>query len=204
MTNILKYGTYIMGVEVETRKLDTLQAYTPCVFISNHQDNFDIFLGSYAIPDRTVSLGKRSLIYMPIFGIFYWLSGNILIDRSNKKKAHQTMDEAAKAIKGRNTSVWIMPEGTRSRGRGLLPFKKGPFLTAIKAGVPIVPVAFSNYVGKLDFNKLYAGKILIEALPPISTEGKTIDDVNTLRDMAFQSLNDAINRLDHELKQSRE
>lgn len=199
MSRVLQLGKIIMGVKIEMRNRASMDQYRPCVFISNHQDNFDIFPGAYAIPDRTVSIGKRSIIYIPFFGIFYWLSGNILINRKNKRSAFDTMDDAAKAIKSQNLSVWIMPEGTRSRGRGLLPFKKGPFITAIKAGVPIVPVAISNYVGKLDFNKWDAGKIIIEVLPGISTEGKTMNDALALKDEAHAVLSAALKRLDLEL-----
>lgn len=199
MTDILKHGLKIVGVEVEVRNKASMNQYLPCVFISNHQDNFDIFMGASAIPERTVSIGKKNLIYLPIFGLFYWLSGNILIDRKNKRSAFDTMDEVAKSIKAKNTSVWIMPEGTRSRGRGLLPFKKGPFITAVKAEVPIIPVAVSNYVGKLKFNKWHAGKIIIEVLPAILTAGKTIDDAIDLKDQAHSALKNAIDRLDAEL-----
>ena len=204
MTNILRHGRKIMGVKIEMRNREIMDQNRPCVFVSNHQDNFDIFPGAFSLSDKTVSLGKRSLIYIPIFGQFYWLSGNILIDRKNKKSAFSTMDAASEAIKEKGISVWIMPEGTRSKGRGLLPFKKGPFITAIKSGQPIVPIAISNYVGKLDFNKWHAGKILIEVLPPISTVGKTIDDVNELKDKAFSMMSAAILRLDHEILNSRE
>jgi 1-acyl-sn-glycerol-3-phosphate acyltransferase len=200
MTKLLQYGRFIMGVKIELRNKAVMDTYLPCVFISNHQDNFDIFPGAFAIPKRTVSIGKRNIIYIPLFGLFYWLSGNILIDRKNKRSAFDTMDDAARAIKAKNTSVWIMPEGTRSRGRGLLPFKKGPFITAVKAGVPIVPVAISNYVGKLNFNKWHAGTIIMEVLPAISTSDKTINDAIDLKDEAFRVLSEAINRLDLEIK----
>jgi 1-acyl-sn-glycerol-3-phosphate acyltransferase len=199
MTNVLKHGLKIVGVEVEVRNRSSMNQHLPCVFISNHQDNFDIFIGASAIPERTVSIGKRNIIYIPIFGLFYWLSGNILIDRKNKRSAFDTMDDVAKSIKGKNISVWIMPEGTRSRGRGLLPFKKGPFITAVKADVPIIPVAVSNYVGKLNFNKWNAGKIIIEILPAISTAGKTIEDAVMLKDLAHKALKDTIDNLDAEL-----
>lgn len=199
MTEVLKHGLKIVGVKVEVRNRESVKQHLPCVFISNHQDNFDIFIGASAIPERTVSMGKRNIIYIPIFGLFYWLSGNILIDRKNKRSAFDTMDDVAKTIKSKNKSVWIMPEGTRSRGRGLLPFKKGPFITAIKAEVPVIPVAVSNYVGKLHFNKWHAGKIIIDILPAISTAGKTINEVNDLKDQCHHVINTAINRLDAEL-----
>ncbi len=65
---------------------------------------------------------------MPLFGQLYWLSGNILIDRKNRTRAFETMAETARKIKEKCLSVWIFPEGTRSRGRGLLPFKLGHFI----------------------------------------------------------------------------
>ena len=173
----------------------------PCVFISNHQDNLDIFAGAMALPPRTVSIGKRDILYIPFFGLYYWLSGNILINRSNKRKAFETMDIAANTIKNKNISVWIMPEGTRSRGRGLLPFKKGPFITAIKAGVPIVPVAWNNYILEgVNLNKWHSGTIIMEALPPIPTAGLTVEDAGMLKDKAFDIMREEIAKLDAEVK----
>lgn len=202
-TRILKYGRYILGMKIELRNGHIMEAARPCVFISNHQDNLDIFAGALALPDRTVSIGKKDIVWIPFFGLYYWLSGNILINRSNKKSAFGTMDIAAKAIREKNISVWIMPEGTRSRGRGLLPFKKGPFITAVKAGVPIVPVAWSNYIKDMNLNKWHSGTILMEALPPIQTSGKTLEDVGALKDEAYELLKNAIAKLDHEVANSK-
>jgi 1-acyl-sn-glycerol-3-phosphate acyltransferase len=198
--NLLSLSRHILGIEFELRNKDLLEKSRPCVFISNHQDNMDIFPGSFSVPKYTVTIGKKSILYIPFFGLFYWLSGNILIDRSNKKKAFETMDIAANAIKNKKISVWIMPEGTRSRGRGVLPFKKGPFLTAIKAQVPIVPVAFSSYTSMIDLNKWKAGKIIIDVRPPISTAGLTLSDVNEIKDQAFHVIAHAVSLLDQELK----
>ncbi len=199
-TNILSFGRHFLGIKIELRNKDILDKYRPCVFISNHQDNLDIFPGSYTVPHYTVTIGKRSIIYLPFFGQFFWLTGNILIDRSNKKKAFETMDEAANAIKNKKLSIWIMPEGTRSRGRGVLPFKKGPFVTAIKAQVPIIPIAFSPYGNNINLHKWNSGKIIVEVLDPIHTQGLTLDNVNEIKDQAFHMIAQAVSRLDHELK----
>ena len=203
-TKILQLGRYILGMKIIVRNRDMMDASRPCVFISNHQDNLDIFAGAYALPARTVSIGKRDILWIPFFGIYYWLSGNILINRKNKRSAFETMDIAAKTIKDKNISVWIMPEGTRSRGRGVLPFKKGPFITAIKAGVPVVPVAWNNYIKDINLNKWHSGTIILECLPPISTEGMTLDNATELKDKAFAIMSEAINRLDQEVARSRE
>ena len=192
-------GPRILGIKIIARNLAIMDTVRPCVFISNHQHNLDIFPGSWSLSKRTVSLGKRSLIYIPVFGIFYWLSGNILINRSNKKSALDTMDIVAKSIKEKNTSVWIMPEGTRSKGRGLLPFKKGPFITAIKAEVPIVSVAISNYVKKINLNRWHSGVIIVEVLPPISTKDFSMETVNDLKDHAFNLMKNKLDQLDAEV-----
>ncbi len=198
--SLIGWGRHLLGVEVELRNEEILDPARPCVFISNHQDNLDIIPGGYTLPKSTVTIGKKSLIYLPFFGQFFWLSGNILIDRKNRKRAFETMDVAANAIREKNISVWIMPEGTRSRGRGLLPFKKGPFITAIKAQVPIVPIAISSYTKHLSLGRWNAGKIIVQVLPPISTIGLQAQDVETIKDQAYQMMKEAIDKLDHEIE----
>lgn len=61
----------------------------------------------------------------------------------------------------------MFPEGTRSRGRGLLPFKTGAFHAAIAAGVPIIPVCVSTTSNKINLNRLHNGLVIVEMLPPI-------------------------------------
>ncbi len=198
-TNLIAYGRKILGIKILVRNAQEFDHHRPCVMVSNHQHNLDIFPGCTAFPDRTVSIGKKSIIWIPFFGLFYWITGNILIDRKNKKMAFEAMDVAAKSIKDRNISVWIMPEGTRSRGRGLLPFKKGPFITAIKAGVPVIPIAISSYVGKLNFNRWHAGTILIEVLPAVVTQGLSVQDANDLKNRVHAMMKIAIEKLDLEV-----
>ncbi|MDD4974993.1 MAG: 1-acylglycerol-3-phosphate O-acyltransferase [Bacteriovorax sp.] len=203
-TDLIAWGHKFLGIEIELRNKEILNPARPCVFISNHQHNLDIFPGCYTLPGNTVTIGKRSIILIPFFGQFFWLSGNILIDRKNKKRAFEAMDVAANAIKEKKLSVWIMPEGTRSKGRGILPFKKGPFITAIKAQVPIVPIAISSYTKHLNLGKWHAGKILIQVLPPISTIGLTPEDANQIKDQAYHLMKETILKLDNEIEKNLE
>ena len=125
------------GLQVEHRFEPNAYNVGPCIYIGNHQNNYDMVTISYMVMPRTVSVGKKSLIWIPFFGLVYWITGNILLDRENRSKAHSTMAELARRIQEDNVSVWMFPEGTRSRGRGLLPFKTGAFHAAIAAGVPV-------------------------------------------------------------------
>lgn len=196
---ILGKGLIILGIELEIRNNHILEK-GPYVIVSNHQENMDVFVGASVIPDKTVSIGKKSILYIPFFGLFYWLSGNILINRKNKKSAFGTMDEAAKNIIEKNISIWVLAEGTRSRGRGVLPFKKGAFVTAIKAKVPIIPIAISSYKDIIDLSKLRAGKIIVDIMPPIDTLNKTMEDINELRILAETKVRNKVAELDRELK----
>lgn len=176
------YGWFIpfLGLKVEVRGLENVKDH-PVVYIGNHQNTYDIFTVSNAVRNNTVSIGKKSLKWAPFFGQVYWLSGNILIDRGNRTKAHGTIGQAAAKIKDKKISVWLFPEGTRSNGRGLLKFKSGAFYTAQMAGVPVVPVVISTTHNQIKLNRWNNGKYIIEYLPEFMIEN---DDKVTIRDAA--------------------
>lgn len=165
----------MLGVDIEVRTPKSIEGIEQAVYICNHQNSYDIFALGASLRPNTVSLGKKSLKWIPFFGQMYWLTGNILIDRSNTNKAMNTIALTAKKIREKKLSVWLFPEGTRSNGRGLLPFKTGAFRTAMQAEVPIIPVCASNLHGAIQLNRWNNGKIIVEFLDPIylSNEDKS-------------------------------
>ncbi|WP_108653027.1 1-acylglycerol-3-phosphate O-acyltransferase [Dongshaea marina] len=168
MARFFFWATRFLGVKVRLKVADEIKELGSAVYIANHQSNFDIFVLTGAVQPGVVSVGKRSLAWLPFFGQLYWLSGNILINREKQRKAADTIRQVVESIREKKgMSVWMFPEGTRSRGRGLLPFKNGPFHTAVQAEVPVVPVVCSDYVGQIDLNRWNNGEILIEIMPPI-------------------------------------
>ncbi|WP_241242153.1 1-acylglycerol-3-phosphate O-acyltransferase [Thalassotalea sp. G2M2-11] len=191
--------SYLLGLEVEVRVPESVANASPAVFICNHQNSYDIFTVSNAVLPSTVSVGKKSLKWIPFFGQMYWLTGNILIDRKNTSKAINTIAVTAKKIREKQLSVWLFPEGTRSNGRGLLPFKTGAFRTALQAKVPIIPVCASNMHKKIDLNRWDNGKIIIEFLEPISMEGLTKDDIRSVANTTRDKMRDKIAQIDKEV-----
>lgn len=190
----------LIGLTVEVRKDAYDEKNTPVVFIANHQNNYDIFTMSHAVQAGTVSVGKKSLKWIPFFGQMYWLTGNILIDRNNSSKAISTIGMTADKIKSKKLSVWLFPEGTRSNGRGLLPFKTGAFRTAAQANVPLVPVCASNQHKTINLNRWDNGKVIIEFLPAQiieedSREGlrKKADEMHTLMQNKIEQLTEEAN-----------
>ncbi|MBT0421699.1 1-acylglycerol-3-phosphate O-acyltransferase [Morganella morganii] len=195
------YGklSHVFGIKMVYRIPEEAKHYGSCVYVGNHQNNYDMITMSNAVQPRTVTVGKRSLIWIPFFGQLYWISGNILIDRSNRSKAHNTITQVADQIKKRNLSVWMFPEGTRSRGRGMLPFKTGAFHAAMAAGVPVVPVCVSTTQGRIKLNRWNNGVVIVEMLPPVDTSKYTREQVRELAEDCRQMMIKRIAELDKEV-----
>lgn len=188
----------LFGLKVEHRFPHDADKLGCCVYVGNHQNNFDMVTISYMVMPRTVSVGKKSLIWIPFFGLVYWATGNIFINRENRNQAHSTMNEVARRINDDNLSIWMFPEGTRSRGRGLLPFKTGAFHTAISAGVPIVPVVCSS-LNDIDLNRWDNGKVICEMLAPIDTSSYSRENVRELAQHCHAIMKARIAELDAEI-----
>jgi len=126
-------------VRVVIQGAEKIRPPGPYVFLSNHQSQFDIPAAVMAIPVQFRILAKKELFHIPIFGWALRLSGFVGIERNNREKAIRSLDEAARRIR-RGQSLLIYAEGTRSPDGSLLPFKKGGFILAIQAGVPVIPL----------------------------------------------------------------
>ncbi|MFI3256221.1 MAG: 1-acylglycerol-3-phosphate O-acyltransferase [Psittacicella sp.] len=197
VARMFKIFTPILGVKIEWKLPKNLPEGSK-TYIVNHQSNYDIFVTSKMLMKRTVTLGKKSLLFVPIFGVAYWLAGNILLDRENKSKAHSSLDNIIKTIHRKKLSLWIFPEGTRSKGQGLLDFKIGAFYTAVNANTPIIPIVISQYDIKL--NRWNNGTIICEMLDEIPIEGnskrdslKLMKKTHTLMSEKIQELNKEAN-----------
>ena len=156
----------LLGLKLEVRIAPEALNGGPFVLIANHQNSYDIFTICAAALKGTVTVGKKSLKWIPLFGQVYWLSGNIMIDRKNSGRAMDTLKGTVKKMHKSKLSVWFFPEGTRSYGRGLLPFKTGAFRIAKLAKRPVVIVAASNLHNKIKLNRWDNGTLIIDVGKP--------------------------------------
>ncbi|MGM0525702.1 MAG: 1-acylglycerol-3-phosphate O-acyltransferase [Pseudomonadota bacterium] len=193
---IFGWATRILGLKLKVKVHPDVPVGGPYVYICNHQNSWEIFTVAATLPPNTVTVGKKSLRWIPFFGWLYWLAGNILIDRKNKGKAHGTIAQTATAIKKRDISVWMFPEGTRSAGRGLLPFKNGAFHTAFQAGVDIVPVCVSNLHDKIKMNRWDNGELRVEFLQPVKIANYRKETLRDLSKQCHQQMAQKIAELD--------
>ena len=188
-------GLKLLGIKVHVEGLEHLQSMPPSIVIANHQDNLDLFIHGGIIPKRCVSVGKKSLRYLPLFGQVYWLAGNIMIDRKKSKASIDAMTETTDALKHKQTSIWVFPEGTRNHGNNLLPFKKGAFHMAKQADAPIIPICTSAYPKHLKLNRWHAGEVYIQILPAVETKNLAQHQLAELCQQVHQSMEQSINLL---------
>lgn len=193
-------GLKLLGIKLIIEGKEHLDNMQPSIVIANHQDNLDLFIHGGIIPKRTVSVGKKSLRYLPLFGQVYWLSGNIMIDRNKSKASINTMTETTEALKHKNTSIWVFPEGTRNKGNNLLPFKKGAFHIAKQADAPIIPICASAYPKHINLNKFRAGEVRLRILPACNTKGLAQEQLSELSSKIHQNMSTTIEELNSLIK----
>jgi lysophosphatidate acyltransferase len=144
----------------------------PAVYVSNHASILDLLLAMWVTPLGGCGTAKREIAKVPFFGWLYRLSGHLLLDRGDRTRAIATLDEAARFVEKNGVSIWIWPEGTRSRDGRLSTFKKGFVHLAIATGLPVVPVVVHNahHRWPADTYNIYPGDLHIEVLEQIDTE----------------------------------
>ncbi len=144
----------------------------PCILMSNHQSNYDILSLIAVVPRRIYWIAKKELFDIPVFGSSMRRGGYIPLDRSDGRKALKSIENAAAIIR-EGRSVVMFPEGTRTRDGHLLPFKRGGFMLAVRAGVPVVPVTIngSGRVNPGGLIRLYPGGISLTLHPQIIIPG---------------------------------
>jgi 1-acyl-sn-glycerol-3-phosphate acyltransferase len=151
------------------------------VFCSNHESNVDPPVLFRALHPQLHILYKAELHKFPLMGTLFDVGGFVPVDRRNRERAMASIRRGAAALR-QGHSFLIFPEGTRSRGGELLPFKKGGFIMAIQAQAPIVPVAVQG--GRAAMRKgspwVRPVDVTVKIGEPILTAGLTVDDRDTL------------------------
>lgn len=125
---------------MQTEGKELLDANENYIFISNHLSYFDIPILMYAIPNNVRFIYRENLTKIPILGWGMYLGKYIPINRDNVREAMKSLKKAAGRIR-EGISVVIFPEGTRSMDGSLGEFKRGMFVLADEAKVPLVPTA---------------------------------------------------------------
>jgi 1-acyl-sn-glycerol-3-phosphate acyltransferase len=177
-----------VGVRVRVVGTERIPAGV-CLFVANHTSSADAPAVVGAIPRRIAILLKESLFRFPLVGSAFRLARFIPVNRRERDSALGSLEKAIEELRG-GQSFLIYPEGTRSPDGRLQEFKKGAVVMAIKAGVPIVPVACSgaHRVMEKRSMQIHPGEILVEFLEPIDAAAYSFDQ----RDELYQRVHDEL------------
>lgn len=137
------------GVPVRVIGAEHIRRDRPQVIACTHQSAYDVLVLAMAVPVRFHFMAKKELRRIPIFGRAAAAAGHVFIDRGDRAAAIESLKVAAEKMRAAQSSAIVFPEGTRSLTGELQPFKKGPFIMSIQAGVPIVPTVVYGTFGIL-------------------------------------------------------
>ena len=177
-------GTSLAGIHTRVAGREHLRPGDAVVFCCNHQSNIDPPILFQALHPRLHVLFKRELTKLPLLGRAFQIGGFVPIDRHSREQSMAAIDQAAASLRAGN-SFLTFPEGTRSRTGALLPFKRGPFLMALKAQVPVVPVAIQGASASMRKGSPIVRPTVVSVRigEPVDTRGMDLSDRERLADL---------------------
>ena len=157
------------GVQVVVHGAEHITPERGTVYAINHVSWFDIFAIASLLP-RYTFVAKAELRRIPIFGWGAEACGVVFLERENRTMAFEAYRSVAKKVAA-GLSVVVCPEGSRGDSYQLRPFKKGPFVLAIAARAPVVPVVVhgSREIMRKGTWRVRAGVVNVHLLPPVET-----------------------------------
>jgi len=173
----------LVGVTVTVHGAERVTSGGPYIITPNHQSHFDIVALLGFLPGHRRFATKTELFRDPILGPILKTMGMVPIDRDQPRTAIEHLN----TIQGADWSLVMFPEGTRggSGAGGMLPFKKGAFVTAIQLGIPVVPVAIrgsGTVMPKGGYLGIRPGGIEIIVDDPLPTHELSYGDRTQLSD----------------------
>jgi 1-acyl-sn-glycerol-3-phosphate acyltransferase len=177
----VRAGGWLARIKVRVRGREKIVPGQTYVVASNHQGNFDGPLLLYAIKRDLRVVVKSEMMSIPVFNLVMKQVKCVAVDRRDAYKSRESIDRAAQLLtEGYNFITF--PEGTRSRDGRLGPFKKGAFIMAIKAQIPVLPVTIVNSrdIQKPGEFAVHKGTVDLVIHDPIVTKGMTMDDRDRL------------------------
>ncbi|HXH07124.1 MAG TPA: lysophospholipid acyltransferase family protein [Vicinamibacterales bacterium] len=180
----LRVAFALAGIRMRLTGREHIRRDGPAVYCANHTSAVDppaAFLALRPVHPRLAILYKAELRRVPILGRGFDLAGFVPVERGNRDRSIAAVDAAAAALAA-GRSFLVYPEGTRSPTGELLPFKKGPFVLAIKAGAPIVPMVITGARESMEKGSalIRPACVRVRFGPPIETAGMTIEDRDRL------------------------
>jgi 1-acyl-sn-glycerol-3-phosphate acyltransferase len=172
----------LLEIDLVTTGADRVPPGRAYVYMSNHQSHLDIPVLYATLPSPTIRmLAKQELFRIPLWGSGLRAAEFVEVDRGDRNRARQSIEYAAQLIHD-GVSIWVAPEGTRSRDGSIGTLKKGGFHLAKDTQTPIVPVAIRGTIDVLPRGSrvMHKGKrVEVTVGSPVDVSGKELADLMT-------------------------
>jgi len=185
---------FITGIHPRIRNPERVDPARPALYVCNHSSTIDMWVGMWLCPFGGCGVAKKEIVKVPFFGIAYLLSGHLMLDRGNRERAIRSMEKVSEVVHRHRLSVWMWPEGTRSRSGRLLPLKKGFVHMAVATGLPIVPIVFHDADLRWPGGSLRpsAGELHMEVLEAVETTDWSVETAGEHAQAIWQILQDRL------------
>ena len=179
-----KFIMWFCRVKVDVEGVENVPTDQPVLYASNHRGAFDILVGYTTVPTLTGFVAKKEIAKIPVISNWMKRLNCLFLDRENPREGLKAILQGIEHIKN-GFSMFIMPEGTRNHGTGLLPFKEGSFKMAEKTGCPIIPVAIEGTDARFEnqFPRIKSGRVSIKYGEPIYTAQLTKEEKKNLENI---------------------
>ena len=167
----------IAGVRIEVEGAEILAENRPAVLAANHTSAMDIYAVCANVPVPYRMVAKAELFRIPLFGRAILRAGFVPLQRRPSRKDLEAIERVRKDLR-KGAIVCFFPEGTRSPDGRIRPFKTGAFVLALRERIPVIPVAIEGAyrVQRRGSLLIRPGTIRFRVLPPLSIEGRDLDD----------------------------
>ena len=170
----------LQGIELVVEHFERVATREARIVLVNHTSQLDLFIFAALFPPGGSAVGKKEILWVPLIGWCFWAFRLYTIDRKNLERAKASLKSVGDDLKKQRMSVFMAPEGTRSRDLRLQSFKKGAFHLAAETHVPIVPAIVRGAGECQPVGQLVAdpGVVGVEFLPPIATQDYSTENVD--------------------------
>ncbi len=198
---IVKYAglgvvTKFSGAKIIVNGLENIPKDTACLFVGNHNSYFDVII-SYTLMNRpTGYIAKKEFEKFPSLHAWMYFMRCLFIDRNDVKQGMKTILKAVEYLK-EGVSIFVFPEGTRSKDGHMLPFKEGSMKMADRSGCPIVPLAISNTAAIYEKHlpRITAETVVFTFCKPVYTKDLEGEDKKHVGQYVQNMIQDALDNI---------
>lgn len=200
VSNGFKFCLFISRVKVDIKGLENIPKDRAVLFVANHRGFFDIVATYAHIPTIFGFVAKKEIKKVPGLNLWMYFINCLFIDRNNMKESLKTILKGIEQLKS-GVSIFIFPEGTRSKDGNMLPFKEGSLKMAEKAKCPIIPIGIRGSGERFDdqFPKIKTGTVTIRIGKPINIEELEAEDKKFLGAYSQKKVQELLEVIDAEL-----